>query len=323
MYANSKVCSPVRMHTLRGILTLAGGLTFACSAHDGGTSDPIAEGQAGTAPNTTKDQHPSAPPHTYSIDLGGEHKITYAAFEDGAMIITEQGNIASDKPAGLIGMSPGQAFRSLHPGETVPKEFVEAEAFFSAQGNVEGEGVPPATMLNSTVDAPPAAGLIPKDVTSDPNTFLNNFGCFFGSTDIAAICLTNRGEWANYSGTSRWAIYKVAPYLGDITVNLGVAGHTSVFPVFQGNFSWSWARGALKTHSKYVLSDNRTYYKTYPDTASQTFQITDAAGDQFHFSIRLNNYQFSGPNCTETSNSDWSYWESGSTTSDCLHSHYN
>jgi hypothetical protein len=310
----------------RSIILFAGSISLACSA----TPDEVSTGQstpAGSpgkgAPAAQAEQPVEAPTQTYTLELGGTHTITYRAFRDGSLIVSEQGDLTKDKPVGqTMGiLDPVEAFRRVRPGESVPPELESLEVVAESETPGEADDV----VAPPRVEAPAAAGLIPKLITSDPNTFLNIFGCFFGSGDVYDVCLPNRGDWANVPGTapSRWAIYKVGSYLGDITVRISLAGVVRVvYPVFQGQFNWNWARGPLRTYVRPQGWLQPSLVKTYPDPIAHRYELIDAAGDRFHLSVRLHNYQFNGPNCAEISSSDTSQWVPDGEQADCPHNHY-
>ena len=308
----------------RSIILFAGGIALSCSAHDGaldevatGDSTPVASPGTGA----TAAQVVEAPTQTFTLQLAASHTVTYRAFRDGSLIVSEQGDVAKDKPVSqTVGlMDPVEAFRTIRPGEPVPPEL---EAMATVEGDApdvasEAMFIPPQEI------APAAEGLIPKDITSDPNSFLNIFGCFFGSGDVYDVCLTNRGDWANVPGTSRWAIYKVGVYQGDVNVRISLGGTVRViYPVFQGQFNWNSARGPLKRHIRPQGWLQPALEKVYPDPIAHRYELIDAAGDRFHLSVRLHNYQYVGPNCAEISSRDNSQWIPEGTTTDCAHSHY-
>jgi hypothetical protein len=291
------------------LMVLAAGLSMACSGAEGGggteESTPVTQSAART---------PEAAAHVYSVDLGDEHKLTYSLFHDGAMVVSEVGRFGKHKPVGesVIGLSPAEAFRSLRPGAAVPRDLAESEGLFARpirESADEASAAEPAVpFVQQLAAGSPAAGLLPKDITSDPNSFFGIFGCFFGSGDVLSACLPNRGDWANVPGSSRWAIYKVAPYIGTVTVNISIAGVLrSVYPVSQGQFNFNWARGGLVKHWKDVGTWNPKY-KTYPNVVAHQYQLTDAAGDQFHLSVRLHNYQTEYASCAEVMSSDTTTW---------------
>jgi hypothetical protein len=287
-------------------ILLTGLFLCACSSYDGGkTEDPQNPTTSASAAIA------EAPAHLYTIELGDQHKITYRAYHDGTLVIGEQAR--NDRRAlsvrrDLSHLRPVDAFRSLNPGRALPKALSDLQAFVD---RVAPEGPEP-----SVANVPPkafasTAELIPKDITSDPQTFHDLFGCYFGAeragqqwgTDVYHECFTNVFGPSFIQAQSRWAIYKVAPYFGDVRIQVRINNVLKVNePVSEGAFHWYYARGTVRQHNHGTVFRPKLYW--YPDSVGNFMEIVEADDSDYHVSGRFHNYKVGHHGCAESWTSD-------------------
>jgi hypothetical protein len=195
---------------------------------------------------------------------------------------------------------PVALFRKTKPGVAVPQELLEVQAALAGAeelGDSNGPIFDEASSIGSgrVSERTEAPALLPKAITSDPGTFGAAFGCFFGDDDVFRACITNWHGNAFASARSRWAIYKMAPYLNQLTFHVSVNSSPRVaLTIGQGGFWVQSASGRIHTQDNCL--------RRYPDVADHRLDILSSG--EHHFSARFNNYHMETWSCVESSSHD-------------------
>jgi hypothetical protein len=278
----------------------AAALLLLCGCSDASSADDAAELGPDTHESAAHEEATELekPLHRYTIALGEGHAVTYRAYSDGALIIGEQGRARVDeaviKSADASAVGPVALFRATHPGVPVPRALQDLQSFMDRSALASGPDDASESVgsgRSSASDGAPRPSMA-KDTTADPASFLNIFGCFFGDDDVFAACVPNWAGNAFAAATSRWAIYKLAPFRQGLRFDTSIAGTPRLsLSLNQGAFWVQLQSGPIKRHGG----------KSYPDVVNHRLDIF--SGGEHHFSARFHNYQWDDPNCAEV----WSH----------------
>lgn len=259
------------------------------------------------------------PLHKFTIALSPDHALTYRAYADGALIIGEKAPLEQDavltKSAPSASLGPLALFQAVHPGAPVSEALSALQAFLD-RAVPEGEREDLAHSLGSGASS--ADGTAPratdKGMTSDPRSFLDAFGCFFAGDDVFDACVPSWSGNAYAAATSRWAIYKLAPYRQDLRFDTSIAGEKRLsLPLSEGGFWVQLQAGPQRIHNG----------SQYPDVVAHRLDISSSG--ELHFSARFHNYLTSDANCAESWSGDKSSMfgrKGNSTSAPICTSHY-
>ncbi|MET0340026.1 MAG: hypothetical protein ABW252_03455 [Polyangiales bacterium] len=300
--SSKRVFRPTRVPVL---LAAASALLCACA------DVPPAADDALDAPSEQGGVELEKPLHKFTIALGEGHDVTYRAYADGAVLIGERSLRERDavltKSTSAAASGPLALFESVHPGRAVPDALRKLQAFLdTAQPRSAGEPL-------AAFAAPGAerAGVIAK-ASADGQSFKDAFGCFFGSDDAYNVCFLNSGGDTNAYASTRWAVYKVAPYDQGLRFTTSINGAPRLaMPIGEGGFWVQLQAGPLRADGGRV----------YPDVVNHRVDVTGSGG--YHFSARFHDYKTANANCAEAWSWDRSYepLKGGATMHACT-SHY-
>jgi hypothetical protein len=298
-----------------GVAAFAGLVFLACSGADPDAPEVKPVGEKPSGEGTKVPALPGATNRAETVDLApylfgytiavdAEHSVTYRAYRDGAVIVGGLGKQNDEN--GVMGnvargsTRPLDLYQKVHPGEAVPQEVLDLEAFMShsqPEAEVADEYVP---LIAPTK---PASTLVEKAITSDAATFLQAFGCFFGAVpagtpggDVFDGCVLwwEQGDNA-VQASSRWAIYKMGAYEGSLRFQVSVSGTPRfVQSLGEGGF---WYQVSWKNIREHDNGGSR-----YPDVAGHRLDIHSTG--KYHFSGRFHNYRVGSWSCAEVLNQE-------------------
>ncbi|MCE9572246.1 MAG: hypothetical protein K8W52_03740 [Deltaproteobacteria bacterium] len=243
----------------------------------------------------------------YDITFEPGHTMVYQLGRDGTLVIGERGDDDHDLPFGTAypdaGLEPVKLWQATNGLAEVPTEIVElsaalARAHVALPASSEDAEVAPAGDAGDTTSDLPGAL---RHGTSSAAHFRDaHAGCFSGPSDVFKSCRTNWSNGYYAFATSRWAVYKMAPYAGNsMTVQISIGGAVKlVDTIATGGFYYYWAAGAMHDHDKPGCSWwEACSTVTYPDTVAHRLDLLDASGDAFHVSARMHNIRTQASSC--------------------------
>lgn len=235
------------------------------------------------------------PLHNVTIPIGEGHAVSYRAYADGALIIGESVQHERDavltKSAGAAATGPVALFRAVYPEREVPNSLHALQAYLD-------RAAPARTVDDLAASLGSGGGSLTNvarsydKASNDAQSFQSAYGCFFGSDDAYNLCTLSWAGDANAWASSRWAVYKLAPYREGLRFTTSINGAPRLsMPVGEGGFWVQLQAGPLRSDGA----------RTYPDVVPHRIDISSTG--EHHWSARFHNYETSNANCAES----WSY----------------